>query len=164
MSLKSKIDQINTRQIARGAVTAALYAATAWALAPISFGPTQLRVSEALTVLPVLFPEAPYGLFVGCILANMAGGYGMLDIVFGSLATLLAAFATRKLAQQPFLALLPPVVINAVVIGCMLHFVAGVPFLLTAAQVGAGQIASCYGLGLPLLYGLKKTRLAETPA
>jgi uncharacterized membrane protein len=147
---------MKVRRIVRVAVIAALYASITLALAPFSFGPVQLRASEALTLLPVLLPEAPLGLFIGCVLANLVGGYGILDIVFGSLATLLAAFATRKLARQWFLAPLPPVVFNGVIVGYVLHAVTGIPWAVAALDVGLGEIASCYGLGLPFLYALKK--------
>jgi uncharacterized membrane protein len=147
---------MNVRQIARGAVIAALYAAVTVALEPCSFGPTQLRASEALTVLPVFFPEAPLGLFVGCALANFVGGYGVPDIVFGSLATFAAALCTRRLARFPLLAPLPPVVLNGVVVGYVLHAATGIPWLAVALEVGVGELASCYGLGLPLMFALKR--------
>ncbi|MDR1204549.1 MAG: QueT transporter family protein [Peptococcaceae bacterium] len=147
---------MNVRRMARGAVIAALYAAVTLALAPFSFGPAQLRASEALTVLPVFFPEAPLGLFIGCAAANFVGGYGVADVVFGSLATLLAALCTRGLARFPFLAPLPPVVLNGVVVGYVLHAATGIPWLALALEVGAGELASCYCLGLPLLFALKR--------
>jgi uncharacterized membrane protein len=147
---------MNVRRIARGAIIAALYAAITLALAPFSFGPAQLRASEALTVLPVFFSEAPLGLFIGCAAANFVGGYGVPDIVLGSLATLLAALCTRRLARFPLLAPLPPVVCNAVVVGYVLHAATGIPWLAVALEVGAGELASCYCLGLPLLYALKR--------
>ena len=82
------------RRIALAAVTAALYAGLTMALAPISFGVVQFRVAEALTLLPFIMPEAVPGLFVGCLLANFLGGFGIIDVVFGSAATLAAACLT----------------------------------------------------------------------
>lgn len=146
---------MSTNKIARVAVIAALYAAITIILAPFSYGPVQVRVSEALTVLPFIFPESTIGLFVGCLIANFYGGYGILDIVFGSLATLTAAYLTAKMPTM-FLAPLPPVLINAVVVAMILKYAVGAPLLLTMLWVGVGQVAACYFLGLPLLYLLKQ--------
>ena len=142
-------------KLTRTAMLAAIYASLTVALAPISYGPLQFRVSEALTVLPWLYPEAIPGLFVGCLIANLYGGYGIWDVVFGSLATLTAAILTRRV-KNVLLAPLPPVAINALVIGTLLSFLEGLPFPLTAAQVGIGQIGACYVLGLPLLLLLNR--------
>ncbi|MBR0203644.1 MAG: QueT transporter family protein, partial [Synergistaceae bacterium] len=89
-----KINSSHINKLARGALIAALYAALTILLAPISYGPVQCRVSEAFTLLPFYLPEAVPGLFIGCIFANFIGGYGLPDMVFGSLATLIAAFLT----------------------------------------------------------------------
>lgn len=144
-------------RLTRTAMVAAIYAALTIALAPISYGPLQFRVSEAMTVLPWLYPEAVPGLFLGCLVANLFGGNGLLDIIFGSLATLAAALLSRRI-KNAWLVPLPPVLINAVVIGAMLSYVLGLPFWLTAAEVGLGQIGSCYILGLPLLFFLKRNK------
>ena len=100
------------------AVLAALYAGLTVLLAPISYGAFQCRVSEALTLLPFFAPYTMWGLFIGCFLANLYTG-SVLDIVFGSLATLLAAFLTSK-CKNKWLAALPPVLVNAVVIGAVI--------------------------------------------
>jgi len=149
---------MNTRKITRVAVIAALYAAVTILLAPFSYGMVQVRVSEALTILPFIFPEAAVGLFIGCLFSNVYGGFGILDIVFGSLATLLAAWLTGRM-PHPFLAPLPPVLINAVVVGFILKYVIGAPLFLSMLYVGGGQLFACYGLGLPLLYLLKRYNL-----
>ncbi|MCR4441280.1 MAG: QueT transporter family protein [Peptococcaceae bacterium] len=146
---------MNTTKIVRVAVIAALYAAVTIILAPISYGMVQVRVSEALTVLPFIFPESILGLFLGCLIANIYGGLGMIDIVFGSLATLTAGYLTSKMPSLS-LAPLPPVVVNAVVVGFILKYVLGTPLLLSMLYVGAGQFVSCYLLGLPLLYWLRR--------
>lgn len=146
---------MSTNKIARIAVIAALYAAITIILAPFSYGPIQVRVSEALTVLPFIFPESTIGLFIGCLIANLYGGYGILDIVFGSLATLAAAYLTSKMPTK-ILAPLPPVLVNAVVVAMILKYAVGAPLLLTMLWVGVGQTAACYFLGLPLLYLLKQ--------
>jgi uncharacterized membrane protein len=141
----------------RAAMIGALYAGLTILLAPISYGMIQVRVSEMLMVLPYFTAAAVPGLFVGCLIANIYGGYGLLDIVFGSFATLLAAFLVTKIKNR-FLVPLPPVLINAVIVGLILHLVLDLPFYMTAAWVGLGQLIACYGLGLPLLFILDKQR------
>lgn len=121
---------MSSRKLVHIALIAAIYAAITIVLAPFSYGPVQVRVAEALTILPFIFPESVLGLFIGCLIANLYGGYGIIDIVFGSLATFAAAYLTRKMPHW-LLAPLPPVVVNAVVVGLMLHYVAGFPFLET---------------------------------
>ncbi|MDN5317492.1 MAG: hypothetical protein PWR08_1617, partial [Thermoanaerobacterium sp.] len=111
-----------TKKIVYGALIAALYAVMTIALAPISYGQIQVRVAEALTVLPFFSSYSILGLFVGCIIANMVGGNGIFDVVFGSLATLISAVITyyigkSNLRYKRYLAPLPPVIINAVIIG-----------------------------------------------
>lgn len=145
------------RRIAAAAVIGAAYVVLTMALRPISFGPLQCRVSEALCVLPFLFPGSAWGLFVGCALANLLGSASALDMIFGPLATLLAAWFTSR-APSRWLAPLPPVIVNALVVGAVLAYTdtqggaAFLPiFLVYAAQIGAGEMAACYALGLPLL-------------
>lgn len=146
--------KIDTAFIARAAAIGALYAALTIALAPISYGLIQFRIAEALTVLAFYTPAAVPGLFVGCLLANIIGGLGIIDIVFGSLSTLIAAYMTYKIKNK-FLAPLPPVIINALIVGPIVAYYVEVPFYLGMLYVGVGQLAVCYGLGLPLLIALK---------
>jgi uncharacterized membrane protein len=156
--------KINAAFIARAAVIGALYAALTLALQPISFGLIQFRVAEALTVLSFYTPAAIPGLFVGCLLANIVGGLGIIDIVFGSLATLVAAYMTYKIKNR-YLAPLPPVLVNALVVGPIVAYYVEVPFYIGMIYVGLGQLVVCYALGLPLLMALKPytTRLFGTP-
>lgn len=144
---------ISSKYIARAGIIAALYAVITILLAPISYGPVQVRVSEALTVLPYLTPAAIPGLFIGCLLANIYGGLGIYDIIGGSFITLLAAFFTYLLSKtkQPILAPLPPVLLNAFGVSLYLHFLFQMPYWLTVAYVGIGEVAACYILGYPLL-------------
>ena len=151
----------SAKPLAYAGIIAALYAALTVLLAPISYGLIQCRVSEALSVLPVFTGTAVPGLFLGCVIANLLGGAPIYDVVFGSLATLLAAIATRRLAkkQAPRALLpLPSVLFNAIIVGWLLVSVygVGVPLPLAMLYVGIGQAAACYGLGLPLLYVLEK--------
>ncbi len=151
-----KFNLKDTRNLTRAAVIAAAYCALTLLLRPISYGEIQLRVSEALTLLPILTPAAVPGLFIGCILANLLGSSTIIDIVFGSMATLCAAVVTRKLRHKPVLAALAPVLFNAVIIGLVLHGISNMPLWLTMLWIGLGEAAACYALGLPLLYLLKK--------
>jgi len=135
----------------------AIYVVLTLIFAPISYGMIQVRISEALMVLPFFTPAAIPGLFVGCLIANIFGGLGMPDIVFGSLATLLSAYLVSKIDNK-YLVPLPPILINAIVIGLVLHYVLALPLFMTMLWVGLGQIIACYGLGLPLLLFLEKRR------
>ncbi len=136
--------------LAKSALIAALYALLVLAFSPLSFGPVQFRVAEALTLLPWLFPEAIPGLFVGCLVSNLFGGLGIVDMVFGSLATLVAAWLTRRMPNV-FWAAVPPVLINAVVVGTYLSFLLNVPMAATILYVGLGQAGVCFLLGIPLV-------------
>lgn len=127
-----------------------MYAVLTISLAPISYGPVQFRVSEALTLLPFYLPEAVPGLFAGCVFANFFGGYGLPDMVFGSLATLIAAILTRK-SRNIWLAALCPVVSNMIIIGVMLHILLGVPLIATCIYVALGEAGACYIVGVPLM-------------
>lgn len=150
---------LTTRSLCVSAVIAALYAALTILLAPISYGPIQCRVSEALTLLPMLLPQAIPGLFVGCLIANLMTGM-LTDIIFGSLATLLAAIGTYLLRHRPLLAAACPVVANGVIIGLVLSLSANLPVALTMAEVAVGEIAAV-ALGFVLLAALKRTDLSR---
>ena len=148
------------RKLCRAAVIGALYAAVTLLLAPISYGNLQCRVSEALCILPWFFPETAWGLFVGCLLANLVGGNGPLDIVFGSLATLIACLITARIRLRG-LALLPPVIVNAVMVGAMLAYVISqdtfwAAYPVFALEVAVGEAIAMYVLGLPLSYLLER--------
>lgn len=142
--------------LALSAAIAAVYAVLTFVLAPISYGPVQFRVAEALTLLPILMPQAIPGLFLGCLLANLLGGFGAADVIFGSLATLSAAIWTYSLRKNRYVAALPPVIINAVVVGIMLHVVAGFELWATMGYIALGQAGAVYILGLPLLKAMEK--------
>lgn len=154
-----------TRFFTRTALIGAIYAALTIFLAPISFGPLQIRIAEALTVLPYLFPEAVPGLWIGCMVANIFGGLGPIDIFGGSLITLLAAASTFYLRRfnKPILAPLPPVIFNAFGVSAYLQFLVSAPaiplpygikiptYFLFALTIGIGEFVACYGIGFPLL-------------
>lgn len=147
------------RQLATAGIIAALYTVLSLFanVFGIAYGPIQCRFSEALTVLPFFLPEAIPGLFIGCLVTNLMSTVGPLDIVFGSLATLLAALWTRRMPNK-WLAPLPPVLCNAVIIGAMIAwyeagFTAAFPglFAYNAFTVGLGEAIACYVLGMLLL-------------
>lgn len=143
------------------AVIGGAYAALTIALAPISFGPMQVRISEALTVLPFFTPAAVPGLFVGCVISNIITSPYPIDFVVGGLASLLAAFLSYVLRRWIWAVPAPPVIVNAVAIGIMIWALSGAPassLLGYMGTIGLGQLLSCYVLGMPLLYYLKKHR------
>lgn len=151
-----KFSHFSIKDLTIAAVIAALYAALTVVFAPISYGVVQFRISEALTLLPILFPQAIPGLTVGCLVSNLIGGYGVWDVVLGTLATLIAAILTYRLRGRLWLAALPPVVVNAVIVGGMLHFMFSLPLLATMASVGLGELAVVAVLGVTMILALKK--------
>ncbi len=161
------------KYIITAALIAAIYAALTYfgSFFGLSYGPIQVRFSEALTVLPIFTPAAIPGLTIGCFIANI-GSFNLLDMLFGTLATLISAVLTYylrniKFKKLPLLALLPPVLINAVVIGleiALFFLPEGLSFygfIISALQVGTGQIIACYGLGLPLYLTLKSQKFSK---
>ncbi|MEG2701379.1 MAG: QueT transporter family protein [Clostridia bacterium] len=150
----------STKSLCLSAIVAALYCGLTLAFQAISFGALQFRVSEALTLLAALFPQAVPGLALGCLLSNLLGGANVYDIVFGTLATLMAAMLTWQLRRNVWLAALPPVLVNAVVVGLILTYAYGINALaLNMLTVGVGQAVVCYALGVPMLKGLKRLDL-----
>ncbi|MBO5057299.1 MAG: QueT transporter family protein [Lachnospiraceae bacterium] len=117
----------------------------------------QIRFSEALTILPYFTPAAIPGLFVGCLLSNILTGCALPDIIFGSLATLIGALLTRKLRKHKWMAPVPPIVANAIIVPLVLLYAYGVkPLWLSFITVTAGEIISCGVLGMLLLFALQK--------
>ena len=156
--------------LAQGGMIAALYTVATLLLAPLSFATIQFRASEALTVFPVFTLSAVPGLTLGCVISNAIGVAtganiaGWLDVLLGSIATLLAAICTRMLRRIeffgiPFLSLLPPVIFNAFIVGVELAVVCKLPFWICALEVGAGELGVMLILGIPLIIALKKTKL-----
>ena len=143
------------------AMIAAIYVVLTYIFAPISFGDIQVRIAEALTILPVFTPAAIPGLFVGCLIGNITGGAILPDIIFGSLATLIGAVFTYLLRKRSqFLCVLPPMISNIVIVPWVLKLGYGinlpVPFLMLT--IGIGEVISCGVLGLILYYALRKYR------
>ena len=158
--------------VAFGGIIAALYVALTYLanLLGLASGAIQVRFSEALTILPVFSLSAVPGLTVGCVLANLLTGCAPWDVVFGSLATLIGAVGTWLLRKKPFLAWIPPVVSNMVIVPLVLLHVYGVAdltvfghtyagnslFWMLMVTVGAGEVISCGVLGLLLYHSLRK--------
>ena len=159
----------SSRQLATAAIIAALYTVMSLmsSVFGLTYGAIQCRFSEALCVLPFLLPETAWGLGVGCLIANLLSPYGILDIVVGSAATLLAALLTAR-CKKKWLAPLPPVLANMVLVGLVLSYEqAGASaafwpaYAFNALTVGAGEVVACYGLGLLLLWRLEKSKALQ---
>ena len=120
--------------------------------------PVQIRFSEALTVLPFFTPAAIPGLFAGCLLSNLLTGCMLWDVVFGSIATLLGALGTYLMRKNKWLAPLPPIAANSLIVPFVLTYVyrfeGSVPYFMLT--VGAGEVISCGILGMLLLLVLQK--------
>ena len=185
--------QRRNRLVVTAGVIAALYAGLTLLanqlLGVLSWGPVQLRVSEALTILPLFTPAAVPGLAIGCALANLlnmgltgAGPVAILDVVFGTLATLLGALWTRRLRHRPLLALAGPVLVNALIVAAYLPTVLKglgfyvIPFthislerswpamyLFGFVGVATGQGLVVYGLGYPLAALLRRRNILREP-
>ena len=155
--------------ITQAAAIAAVYVVLCQVFQPISFRDVQVRIAEGLTILPYFTPAAIPGLFIGCLLGNLLGGAIPLDVIFGSLATLLAALGTYAIGSWirrnhpdgrkiKFLLPVPPIVANALIIPLILYYGYGitVPILIQIATVGAGEILSCGVIGMIFLFALEK--------
>ncbi len=150
----------NVRFIVNAGLIAAIYVVLVLVFSFSSFGPIQFRVAEALTILPFFTPAAIPGLFIGCVIANLLGGAIIWDTIFGSLATLIAAFMSYKLRKNAWLVPVPPIVVNSIVVGLLLKYAYGIPdgLFLLMGSVFLGQLVAVYGLGMVLLKGLKPVR------
>lgn len=147
--------QHRTKYLTEGGIIAALYVVLTMisGLFGLSMGPIQLRLSEALCILPCFTPAAVPGLFVGCFLSNILSGAVIWDTIFGSLATLAGAAGTRYLQNRRFLASLPPIAANTVAVPLILSFAYGIEhgLPLLAVSIFIGEVLSAGVLG-QLLY------------
>lgn len=148
--------------ITQAAIIVALYVVLTLVISAFNLasGAIQVRISEALTILPFFTPAAIPGLTIGCFISNLVTGCMPLDVVFGSLATLLGAIGTWLLRKNKWLAPLPPIIANTIIVPFVLVYVYGlegaIPFFMLT--VGAGEVISCYILGMILLFALYKHR------
>ena len=147
--------------IVQAAMIAALYVAltfTANAFGLANYA-VQVRFSEALTILPYFTPAAIPGLFIGCLLGNTLTGCAVPDIIFGSIATLIGAVFTYKLRRHKWLAPIPPIIANMIIVPFVLLYAYGIrPLWFSFLTVTAGEILSCGVLGMILLFTLEKYR------
>ena len=144
--------------IEQSALIGAIYVVVTMVFAPFGFGGIQVRISEALTILPFFTPAAIPGLFVGCLIANLLAGAIPADVIFGSLATLVGAVGSYALRRRMWLVPLPPIAANTLVVPLVLYYGYGenLPIWLMRLTVGAGEILSCGVLGMALLFALRR--------
>ena len=145
--------------IAQAAMVAAIYVVLTLVGASFSYGEVQVRISEALTILPVFTPAAIPGLFIGCLISNILGGCILPDIIFGSLATLIGAIFTWMLrSKSKYLAPLPPIIANVIVVPFVLRYGYQVPLPIPFMMltVGIGEVISCGVLGMILHTALSR--------
>ena len=163
------MQKLQTQHLTRAAAVGAAYAVLSLfsSVFSLTFGVVQCRFSEALCVLPFFFPETVWGLFAGCLITNILSPYGLLDLIVGSLATLIAALLTAR-CRKKWLAPLPPVIANTVLIGLVLAYEqAGTSaafwptYAFNALTVGLGEAVACYGLGGLLLWRLDKSNALQ---
>jgi len=155
--------KFSTRSLALTAVIAALYVALTVPLGELASSQTvNIRPAEALTLLPLLFVEAIPGVAIGCLLTNYLTGAVPADVLLGALITLAAAVLTR-LAKKPLPGAVPPILLNALLLPVIWAVFAGSAeiYPIAAAKVLATQAVWVLGLGLPLLYTLKRLRVDE---
>ena len=145
--------------LTQAAMIAAVYVVLTYVFSAFSFGQVQIRIAEALTILPVFTPAAVPGLFIGCLIGNITGGAVLPDIIFGSLATLAGAIGTRVLRKKnPIVCTLPPILSNVIVVPLVLRFAYGVllPIPVMMLTVRIGEVIGCGVLGVGLYTVLKK--------
>lgn len=142
--------------LVRSAVIAALYFCLTTFLAPISFGPIQFRIAEAMCLLPLIFPEASLGLCVGCALANISSPFGIWDMAVGSLVTLVAGVLTAK-SKNILVGGLPPVLLNAFILPIIWSVMGvGEIYIINVLCMLLSQSVVIYGGGTVLVKVLKK--------
>ncbi|MFH1700550.1 MAG: QueT transporter family protein [Candidatus Zixiibacteriota bacterium] len=151
------------RQIAIAGLIAAIYFVITISpgISAISYGNIQFRIAESLTILPFVYPGAIFGIFIGCLLANIFGPVGVIDIIAGSLLTLVAGWLTFLLrkTKKPYLAPIPPIVINAFGVSVYVSYLYKVPYWICVSEIFVGQTVVCYLLGYPLLkYIIKREK------
>ncbi|HHU84270.1 MAG TPA: QueT transporter family protein [Clostridiales bacterium] len=161
-----------TLYVVQGGVIAALYVALTFVSSSfgLAYGSIQFRLSEILTVLPLFTPAGIWGLAIGCMIANITSTLGVIDIVVGTAATLIAGLITRycrniKIRKVPIVSLIAPVIINAIFVGFELMWVSDnyglVPFLTLAAPVFLGELAVITVGGIPLTVLLYKNNILK---
>lgn len=156
---------MNIRYLTKASLIAAIYIVLVllqvmpFPLASLTFGPIQLRLAEGLALLPLVEAAAVPGLFVGCLLANLLlapySGFGLIDIIGGSLVTLLAAYITSKMKSK-FTAMIPPVILNGLIVSIWVSYFTKIPYVYTVLGIGGGELASVLLFGSLVLYVYEK--------
>ena len=158
--MKCRVGSASTKMIAQAGIIAALYMVLSFVSAAfvLSQGNIQVRLSEALCVLPIFIPAAIPGITIGCLLSNILTGCILWDVIFGTLATLIGAVGTFVLRKNPLLAQCAPIVSNSVIIPFILYYGYGIniPIWTMMLTVGLGEVVSIGVLGRVLYVGLKK--------
>lgn len=161
---------MNTKRLSKGAIIACLYLVLTIIFAPISFKAFQIRISESLTLLPFLTIDAIWGLFIGCFIANFFSPFGFIDVVFGSLLTLLAAYLTylTRKTKKIYLAPLPPIIVNGFGVSFYLTMLSNQNinlnnfnfklYLSISMSILIGEAISTYLIGLPLIVYISKLK------
>lgn len=141
---------LNAKYIAKAAIIAAIYVVFTVILGEFAYGPVQFRIAEALVILPLVEPSSILGVTIGCMVANIFGGYGPIDIFGGSLVTLIAAYFTSKMPNR-VLAVLPPVLLNALIVSIWVSKLSGIPYIAIALNIALGEAVAVGVLGMILL-------------
>lgn len=145
-------------RLTRAGIIAAVYIILVFVFQYISFGAVQFRVAEALTLLPMVYPEAMGGIFVGVLLSNILGGQGPWDIFGGSLVSLLAAYVTYRYKGR-FIGYASPIVLNALLVSLYLRYILDIPaYWPLVLSIGIGQTVVVVALGIPLLRFVQKNQ------
>lgn len=148
---------MNTKRIVKIAVVAAIYAVLTIVLAPISYGHIQFRISEFMVLLPFINPSYIWGLTLGCFIANLYSPLGIIDLVFGTLATFLSCYFVSRSKKLEY-AVLYPAVFNGVIVGLELYYIIKVPALLTILYVFLGELAVVALLGYTITRAIMKNK------
>ena len=163
-------NELKTKRLVRTAVIAALYALLTVALAPISYGSFQFRVSEILVLLAYFDPFYVGGLTLGCFIANLLGPNGTMDVIFGTLATFISVGAISLTAKyiknkaSLFIASLWPTIFNGLIIGWMLNITVGAPLWITMGEVALGEFVVITIVVIPVFKMIQNryTKLLKT--
>lgn len=156
---------MNVRYLTKASLIAAIYIvlvivqSLSLPFANLTFGPIQLRIAEGLTLLPLVEIAAIPGLFVGCIVSNLLlatySGFGLIDIIGGSLVTLFAAYLTSKMKNK-FMGIIPPVILNGFIVSIWVSYFTKIPYLYVALGISVGELLSVIIFGNLILYVYEK--------
>ena len=142
--------KLTLSQITRSGCIAALYALLAYFTPWFSFGIVQFRLSEALVLLPLHWPEAIPALAIGCFLANLSSPFGIIDIIFGTLCTWCAAWLTYKFRQRYYLAILAPIIVNAIGVSAYLAYLSKELYFAVLPGIALSEAAVVFALAIPI--------------